>query len=155
MARANIKTIAATAEIVTSIAVVVSLLFVVYSIDQNTASLRSINDNFLYELQDEKLSDASNNGELASIIVRYHAGEELSQAEQARYGYWTTRHLNMWELAFNRYNEGLLPPNQWIAWDTMFAQTIPGDITKESWFRQRYGYGERFANHVDAIYSGK
>lgn len=84
MAKVDIKMLAAGAEIVASIAVVVSLLLVVTSIDQNTKSLQSINDNFLYELQNQRLRDVSNDSELASIVDRYYAGEDLTRAETRR-----------------------------------------------------------------------
>ena len=60
MPKTDIKTMAALAEIVASIAVAVSLILVVVSLNQNTAALQSINDNFLYQLQDSRLSDVSN-----------------------------------------------------------------------------------------------
>src|SRR5210317_1501605 len=116
MAKVSIKSLAAAAEIVASIAVVVSLLLVVASIDQNTKSLQSINDNFLYELQNQRLRDVSNDSELASIIDRYFAGEDLTSAERRQYFSWQLQELNMWEIAFTRYNEGLLPAKQWDSW---------------------------------------
>ncbi len=153
MANVDIKLVAASAEIIASIAVVISLIFVVNSIDQTTAALQSTNDNILYELQDERLSDVSSDGELASIIARFSAGEELTRSELVRFDNWSARELNMWELAFNRHKDGLLPPSQWDAWNDMFADGIPKRISQESWLRRRVQYGEDFADHVDAVYS--
>ena len=102
---------AALAEIVASIAVAVSLILVVVSLNQNTAALQSINDNFLYQLQDSRLSDVSNK-DLSEVIAKALAGDQLDSAEQLRFDFWVTRELNMWELAFIRHQEGLMPPSQ-------------------------------------------
>ena len=81
MAKVSIKSLAAAAEIVASIAVVISLLLVVDSIDQNTKSLQSVNDNFLYELQNQRLRDVANDGELAAIIDKARSEQDLTNAE--------------------------------------------------------------------------
>jgi len=153
MRKTNVKILAAVAEIVASAAVVASLIFVVVSLNQNTAALRSINDNLIYELQDVRMADVSNNAELADIVVRARDGEELSEAEQLRFFFWVSRDLSAWELAFNRHREGMMPPAQWIAWDESFKANITSRLTQESWNSSKTGYGEEFKKHVDAAYA--
>ena len=153
MAKIDIKVFAASSEIVASIAVVISLLFVVYSINQNTAALQANNDNVLYEIQDEWLADVDTDGEFASIIVKYQADEELSEVEQIRYEFWIWRVLSLWELAFIRHRDGLLPPNQWDAWNISFENTLPSFLSGDEWREYRFGYGDAFVEHVDAVYS--
>lgn len=155
MPKKDIRILAAAAEIVASVAVVASLVFVVVSLKQNTAALQSINDNFVYELQDERLANVSNNAELADLIVRARAGEALSEAEELRYEFWVTRDLNAWEIAFIRHTEGMMPPSQWTAWDESFKDTVVTRLPEDRWNRQRTGYGEDFKNHVDAAYAEK
>lgn len=153
MAKVDIKSLAATAEIVASIAVVVSLLLVVASINQNTKSLQSINDNFLYELQNQRLRDVSNDGELASILDKAFSGKDLTSAEILRYRFWQQQELNMWEIAFTRYKDGLLPAAQWDSWNRYWSTDIPTAIPEEWWSATKYQYGDDFAAHVDAIYA--
>lgn len=153
MAKVDIKMLAAGAEIVASIAVVVSLLLVVASIDQNTKSLQSINDNFLYELQNQRLRDVSNDSELASIIDRYFAGEDLTSAERRQYFSWQLQELNMWEIAFTRYNEGLLPAKQWDSWDRYWNTDMPGQFPEAWWSAIKHQYSDDFVAHVDAVYA--
>ena len=106
MAKVDIKSLAAGAEIVASVAVVLSLLLVVASINQTTKSLKSINDNFLYGLQHERLRDVSTDGELVSIVDKFYSGEDVTDAERLRYRFWALQEINMWEIAFIRYSEG-------------------------------------------------
>lgn len=152
MAKVNIKTLAAGAEIIASIAVVASLLLVVASIDQNTRSLQSINDNFLYELQLEWLRDVSNGSELASIVEKFSVGEELTSTETRRYRYWQLQQLNMWEIAFVRYNEGLMTAKQWRNWNRYWSNDMPDRYPEAWWSAIRDQYSDDFAAHVDAVY---
>jgi hypothetical protein len=155
MVKLDIKTLAASAEIVASIAVVVSLLLVVASIDQNTKSLQSLNDNFLYELQSQRLRDVISDHEFASIVDRFVAGEDLTSVELRRYRYWQLQDINIWEIAFNRYNEGLLPEGQWTAWDRYFGDKLKTAYPEEWWAAIRHQYGDAFAGHLDAVYAGQ
>jgi hypothetical protein len=63
--------------------------------------------------------------------------------------------LSPWELAFNRHMEGLLPPTQWDARDISFVNNIPYYLSENQWLEYKNGYGDAFAMHVDAIYSGE
>ena len=152
MAKFNLKLMAMSAEIVASLAVIISLIFVAYSINQNTAALQAINDNFLYELQNQRLSDVSIDGDLATIIVKFTDGQELTDSELLRYRFWMTQELNMWELAFLRFRDGLLPPRQWKTWDAMWSKDIPLQIPVEWWSNYRYQFDTEFAVHVDEAY---
>lgn len=57
----------ATAEIVASAAVVASLVFVVISLNQNTAAIQSANDNFLYQPEGARLADVTINSDMADF----------------------------------------------------------------------------------------
>ena len=148
----KIKTLAAASEILASIAVIVSLVFVIVSLNQNTAALQSINDDFLYELQDARLSAVQNDTDLANILVKVFAGEFLGPAERVRFDYWMIREINMWELAFIRHSEGLMPPAQWVAWETSFITSALPYVPKETWDEWRSGYGEEFREYMDQLY---
>lgn len=155
MAKIKIKSLAAGAEIIASIAVVFSLLLVVASIDQNTRSLQSINDNFLYDLQSRRLRDVISDHEFASIVDRFYAGEELTSVELRRYNYWQVQNINIWEIAFNRYNEGLLPEGQWNAWNNYLSRTMPQAYPEDRWSEVKQSFGEDFVEHIDAAYAGQ
>jgi len=60
---------------------------VVISLRQNTEALQSINDNFIYDVKDEWLADASDNAELTGIVAKANAGESMNDIERLRYYY--------------------------------------------------------------------
>jgi hypothetical protein len=51
---------AAISDIFETVAVVASLLFVAYTVNQNTTVLQSVNDNFVYQIQDQRVGDIAN-----------------------------------------------------------------------------------------------
>jgi hypothetical protein len=153
VAKLDISSAASAAEIIASIAVVVSLIFVANSIDQNTAALQASNDNFLYELQYQQLSDARSDGELAAIIVKFRAGEKLTDVEELRYKYFEVQTIAMWEISFLRYKAGLLPPRAWETWDRMWTADTPDSYPEEWWSKAKYQFDKEFVAHVDAVYA--
>lgn len=125
----------------------------VASLRQNTETLQAINDNFIYQLQDERMAIVSENAELAAIIVKASAGDEMTEPERLRYNFWILRELSLWEVAFSRNSDGVMPPAQWAAWDSSFRRRVPAILPEEVWNDEKYGYGDEFRNHVDAAYA--
>ena len=84
MKRLTLPEWAAIADIVGTVAVVVSLLFLAHTIEQNTAVTQSANDNFLYELDDRQQADVDLTEDLATILLKHYNGEELSGIDEFR-----------------------------------------------------------------------
>ncbi|MGI9222581.1 MAG: hypothetical protein ACR2QS_16255 [Woeseiaceae bacterium] len=154
MKKPDIQTLAAWSEILASIAVIVSLIFVIISLNQNTAALRAMNDNLLYQIQDARFSDANNDAELAEIALKRFKGEPISEIEDQRLFYWVVREVNLWELAYVRHSEGLMSPLQWETWDRNSVSNVLDTLPKKDWDQYlRQGYNPGFVEHVDAIYA--
>ena len=152
MKRLTLPEWAAFADIVGTVAVVVSLLFLAYTIEQNTAVTQSTNDNFLYELEDRQQADVALTADLATIFLKHFNGEELSGIEEARLRRQVIRQLNAWELAFDRHEEGLLSDEKWSNWNGYYSINIRIDFQEEWWTDVRKYYGTEFTKHVDAVY---
>lgn len=144
---------AAAAEIVGTVAVVVSLLFVGLNIKQNTAAVQAMNDNVLYEMTDSWYADVVTNPEVAELMIRYEGREKLSEPDRRRAMYNIARGLNQWEIAFVRFEHGLFPPEQWESWNSSFEIWIRGVLHEDDWSATRNEYHKGFANHVDHVYS--
>ena len=52
-------------------AVIVSLLFVAYTINRNTLELQAANENFLYSIEEARCGDEANNPQLAEFVGRH------------------------------------------------------------------------------------
>jgi len=153
MSNTKLQLYVAVAEIAASVAVVASLAFVVISLNQNTEAVQSANDNFLYQLESSRMADVTSNSDMAELVYRANSGEELSGSEKFRFEFWVLRQVNIWDLAFNRHSEGMMPPSQWRAWDDSFRSTVVSRLSKETWDRYSSYYGREFRNHVDAAYA--
>ncbi len=147
---------AAISGILETIAVVASLLFVAYSMKQNTAVMQSMNDNFVYQIQDERLSDIVNNVELASLEIKVRNNLEITEVEKHRMLAQNLRELNMWELAYVRYQQGLYSFEQWDAWNRYYSIDLVEKLPEDWWAEVKPWYGDGdFARLVDVAYAKK
>lgn len=138
-------------ELIAAVAVVISLLLVVYSLERNTAALQGGTENLIFEshtaLAGQFITDAS----LAAIRVKVRGGEELDDIEAVRWEAHQTLLMDVWAMAFARHEEGLLSDPRWNAWDDYFIGLFrTGDerISREYWEALRYGFDADFWEHV-------
>jgi hypothetical protein len=153
MAKRNLAEWAAVSEIIGTLAVVISLLFVAFNVSQNTRVMQAANDNFLYETQDEILNTVVENSEFASIYLRHLNDGELTAVEEFRARQQGIRDLFMWELAYIRYQEGLFAQDQWYAWNKSYSIQFLSEFPSEWWEGSRSWLRDDFVAHVDAVYA--
>ena len=155
MQKLSLSDWASLAEIVATIAVVISLIFVVISLERNTAVMQASNDNFIYELQFARTRDIVSSPGMASIYVKHRNGEELSAEEQERFYWDMLQELSTWEVAFNRHRDGLFSTPQWEGWDGYFKASLTDRLPADSWVEIRNFYAEDFQSHIDEVYAEK
>ena len=149
---------AAVGEMVGTVAVFVSLIFVVFSIRQNTAAIHGSTENILFERIAETSAQVIADPTLAAIIVkRKERSDDLTPVEAVRWEKYQLVHLDMWALAYNRHRRGLLATDQWEAWDGFFAAIFssgPERMPREQWEALAYGYDSDFWQYVGtSLYS--
>lgn len=101
------------------------------------------------------------NGEIVGVSNLRHrlterksaSAEALSPAEELRLDMWIFRQLNTWELAFARYQDGLMDQTDWSEWSGTFSANILPLLSREKWNQSKVGYGKDFVKHVDAVYA--
>ena len=155
MRKLDLRQWAAISEIVASVGVIVSILFLAYSINENTAVTQSANDNFIYELQSARVREIAGNADLAAIYTKLGQNEELSDVEQTQFLWDNLGQLSTWELVFVRHRDGAYADDRWVAWDNYFRLVLPDTFRKQDWEEIRHWYEEDFQSHVDAVYSDK
>ncbi len=77
--------------------------------------------------------------------IKFKKRETLTDAEQNLVDFQILRYLNHMELAFNRFNDGLMPRKQWDMWSRTFAGWITESFSRELWIDTREDYGTEFA----------
>ena len=144
---------AAIAEIGGTATVVISLIFVMYSINQNTAALQANNENFLYQVAIDDAREIASNPSLASVIVRFRRDEDLTDIEMEQYQSYMSVQMNTWEIAYDRHSDGLLTESQWRAWDQAYRPLLGTDFPKEWWPGWKNMHGDGFVRHVEELMS--
>ena len=117
---------AAAGEIVGTIAVVISLLFVGYSINRNTDATQASSENILFERHTDLANHFMTDPSLAELMVKRRNGNaDLTGAETIRWEKYELNMLDIWALAHSRYQRELLSDDQWVTWHTL-DQSPPG-----------------------------
>ena len=155
MSKLNLTEWAAVSEIIGTVAVVTSLLFVAFSINHNTAVMQATNDNFVYELQYARVRDIVGSPGMASIYVKIDQNEELSAEEEKRFYWDKLQEIGTWEIAFNRHRDGMFSTAQWKGWNNYYVASLTSQFSAESWVDVREWYADDFRSHVDAVYARK
>lgn len=145
---------AAAGEIVATVAVVISLLFVAYSINRNTDAEQASGENILFERHTDLANQFMLDPTLAELMVKRRNREtELTEVEVIRWEKYELNMLDIWALAHSRYTRGLLSEAQWRTWDTYFTHMFANEaeaISKARWEELHYGFEQEFWQHVGA-----
>ncbi len=144
---------AALAEIVATVAVVLSLLLVAYSIKRNTDEMETANSNFLYQLDAQIAGDLSRDVRLATMLVKMEQKEDLTDVEKIQYVALQERYLGLLEIAWTQYKSGSLAFIDWRDWDKYLSDYVTDGLPKEWWIEMRSRYKPEFAEHVDSKYA--
>ena len=143
---------AAVSEVIGTIAVVVSLAFVVRSVDQNTDALRNANLNHVYDRLDSLSGDIAADPQLSITYANRVYGLADMEASEAQFLASMRRELNQWEQYFLWHRDGLLDGDDWNDWDDYYQTMFSTAFRKEWWQASRKYYFAEFASHVDQIY---
>jgi hypothetical protein len=100
-------------EVVGMVAVVISLVFVVFSLNQNTAAIHGSTENILFERHADLANQFMLDPSLAEILVKMRSDDpELTEIEAVRWEKYQLNLLDIRALAFNRYQRDLLAVDQ-------------------------------------------
>jgi hypothetical protein len=144
---------AAISEVIGTIAVVVSLVFVVHSVNQNTDALRNSNLNHVYDRLDSLNSDIAADPQLSLMYANRVVGLTDIEASDAQFLTSMRRELAQWEQYYQWHRDGLLDGDDWTDWDDYYEVLFFTAFPREWWQSVRKYYIDEFASHVDQIYS--
>ena len=143
---------AAAGEVISTIAVVISLLFVAHSINRNTAATQASSENILFERHTDLANQFMLDPTLAGLLVKKRDGvEEFTGVDAIRWEKYELNMLDIWALAHSRFQRGLLSKEQWLTWDGYFTHLFSNEaeaITRSRWEELQYGFETEFWTHV-------
>jgi len=143
---------AAVGELIATVGVVISLLFVAYSINRNTQVNQASTENLIFEQHAQLSNLVMADPSLAKILARMRTFQrELDPVEAVRWEKYHMSMLDIWAMAYMRHRDNLLSDEQWYAWDAYFTDlfTNGGErLTRLRWEQLEYGYDHGFYEHV-------
>lgn len=152
MRKLNLSEWASVGELVGTVAVVVSLLFLVHSVNQNTAAIQGSTENLVFERHTELTTHFMLDPSLAEILVKMRGeNPQLTDVEAVRWEKYQLNLIDTWALAYNRHARDLLASKQWHEWDRYYVElfrTGGERLSEEQWEEWRFGYADDFWLHV-------
>ena len=153
MNRLTLRDWAAMAEIAGTIGVVVSLLMVVYSLNQNTVAISGSGVNEIYDGYRSMQIAMVENPEMVMIAKRGETDyESLSEMEQELYVLYVAMNLDLWDRMINREAEGLIDPESSKPWHLYFQEWTRRHVSRALWEQEKWGWpAKRFQDQVEAL----
>jgi len=143
------NTVVSVAEIISSLAIVVSLIYVAYEFKRSETITNRDVENIVYErmLQIDRL--LIENPDLARIVLKATDNPEgLTPAEQMQYLAYEHIFYDSWESAWYYYQEGILETESWDGWNTWFiAEAKRRPLL--GWMGNRKHFAGGFLEYVD------
>ena len=141
--------------IISGVAVVASLYFVMVELDDNTTAVKAQNQraliNALQRLEYGRVSDP----ELAELLMRAKSGKSLSDVDRYRVESLVFLYLNNWEQALHDYRHGVMEEEIWGALDRWLTSKLSQRYFRETASEAlgRNSYSELFEAHLKTALS--
>jgi hypothetical protein len=152
----NIEYFAAIVDIVASVTVVVSFIFIGFQIRQNTHALRMGAAQASVQLASDNMGRVVESEELAELIVRPFvadaAGEEmvpLTPSEQMRISNFLSISFRHFEMLYTHRKYGIYEKELWESTRARMRQTLTRERVRDWWDDNKEYYGKSFARFVD------
>lgn len=148
----RLQTAAIIAEIVSAIAIVVSLVFVGYELRQSSAISSRDVELILFERGRESNRMVIENEMLASTIIRFENGaQDLTAIDSLWYRLYQDDFFNSWEIAWSYHADLILTDQAWDEWDEWY-QAEASKLPTFAWTSNRHNFtGVEFRDHVDRV----
>ena len=147
----DLEALANLGELVSAIAVVVSLAYLAYQVRQNTQSLRT--ENYARALERVAAIQArlSSDAGFAAVFTRGTIDPaSLSSEERVQFAWVFYEMFGAFEFMFHQAETGALPPEVWDRWSDTLSWWISLPGVHAWWLARPARFSESFSRHVDA-----
>ena len=137
-------------ELISVIAVVISLIYVGIGVRQNTLAVKSSTLQAIAENQLEVHSILASNGDLANIVFSGATGTGSNDGvEKFRFTSWMHMAMRSMENAYFQYHEGTLDQRNWNALCRQYLPILHSGFNKTYWKERGFMFSEDFKNFID------
>jgi len=144
---------ASAAEVISAIALVISLLYVAFQIKQNTAAVQSSTFKEVTAEWGGLQLAIIENSDFAEILVKAEAQESLTPVEAYRVNTYIFYMLANWEQAYMGQKHGLLADGLWQGYDDYYKFFANQAYVRTAWEADPIegGYDPEFIQYVNGI----
>ncbi len=156
MRKLNLSEWASAAEIVGTAAVVMSLLFVGFSVQRNTVAITYQVSDDAYNTVREINLNLLNNPELLSITTKAATEpDNLSETEMEQYKVWLHVYIDLWERTSDWEDSELVQREHIEPWHEYFAEWTKRHLTREIWedIKWKYAGDPKFRDRIESVLS--
>lgn len=150
----NWDALGALGEILGSIGVLISLIYLAMQMKHSAAETRDASIHSVMELAIQFRAE-SYSGELAEIRMKSAMNKELTPLEKLKFEGYLSALFELNELVFVQYQKDKLDPEYFEAWGrrTEAAMSIPN--IRQFWKRTKSGYRKSFVEYIDRMISSE
>ncbi len=150
----NIDSAAKLAEIVSALAVVITLIYLTIQVQDNTMALENQGHYNALSIAQAPIVMVVDNSDLARIVEKgYINPDSLASIDQLRFYDHQFLSFNGWEYLYYANQSESIPKSLWIGADGYFSELIntkPGLI--KFWALYKHAFAEPFKSYVENIY---
>lgn len=150
-----LKEYALAAEIIGAIAVVISLIYVGVSVNQNTNAVMVSNHHALVALDQATTDWFKDSDFAAAYIISLDDVSKLSAVQQAQFTSYLADKFNAWEFAFVTHENGMMEDNIWQGWDGHYRTLLQQSGGRWFWGEGREGFSPAFRTYLDSLAATK
>ena len=147
----SLKEYALAAEIIGAIAVVISLIYVGVSVNQNTNAVMVANHQALVAM-DQITTDWFKDPDFAAAhLVSLEGIDKLSPVQRAQVGSYIAGKFNAWEFAFLTHENEMMEDNIWQGWNAHYVSVLKNPGGQWFWSGERGSFSPSFVLYVNSL----
>lgn len=147
----SLKEYALVAEVIGAIAVVISLIYVGASVNQNTNAIMVANHHALVAMDQDTNGWFRDSEFAATFEIAMEDAGTLSPVQSRQFRTFLADKFNAWEFAFLTHNSGMMEDNIWDGWDGYYRSELEQKGHQWYWAAGKEGYSPAFRMYVDSI----
>jgi hypothetical protein len=140
-------------DLVGTVAVVLSLVYVGLQVRQNTAAIHTTTSQGVYELNQAQSLLVMESAELAEILHQAEVGDELSPADSIRYNNYLNGKVNLFEAVYTHALQGTMELEMAAGWLAGMGSLRCVGGMDAYWARKRTEYHGTFRTALDSAFS--
>ncbi|MFK8048735.1 MAG: hypothetical protein AB8B81_09895 [Halioglobus sp.] len=146
----NLELITAVTEILSALAVLISLVYLAVQIKQNTKAMKANTEQGISDSTSSGIIGVSHTNIPYLVVKAGNDPSSLSDEELSQYAFWINGSLRHWEHAYFQYKSGNFSEESWSGLYQQIAMHMGSVGVRNYWNLRKSTYREDFREIVDA-----